>query len=135
MIEVDKALTREEPLARFIFESNKFSRSKNCVKPGAFLPEFYDGGHEASVSRVIDLDILSITELGKAIGVEKEKDLLAWGEILVKSVVDVGLGLRVDAEPPRHAAIIGWPATKPEQMSYAQRLAAAATLRLPASRA
>lgn len=46
-------------------------------------------------------------------------------------VFDVGLNVRPDNVPERHAAIIGWPGRKDEQLSLAQRFAAASALHLP----
>lgn len=65
------------------------------------------------------------------VGGPSGRTLKAWGNVLAGLVFDVGLDVRPDNVPERHAAIIGWPEQKDEQISLAQRLAEAATLHLP----
>lgn len=65
------------------------------------------------------------------VGEPGSRTLKAWGDVLAGAVFDVGLGVRPDNVPERHAAIVGWPERKDEQLSLAQRLAETATLRLP----
>ena len=67
------------------------------------------------------------------VGEPSDRTLQAWGDVLAGIVFDVGLDVRPDNVPERHAAIIGWPEQKDEQISLAQQLAEAATLRLPSS--
>ena len=51
-------------------------------------------------------------------------------DILASQVEVVGLRLKPDNVPERHAEIVGWPQAKDEQLSLAQQLAAVALLRL-----
>jgi len=69
--------------------------------------------------------------IGVEVGNPSGRGLKAWGDVLAGVAFDVGLNVRPDNVPERHAAIIGWPAQKDEQLSLAQRLAAEAALRLP----
>jgi hypothetical protein len=64
------------------------------------------------------------------VGGPSGRTLKAWGNVLVGLVFDVGLDVHPDNVPERHAAIIGWPEQKDEQISLAQQLAEAATLHL-----
>lgn len=66
------------------------------------------------------------------VGRESDRILKGWGDVVAGAVFDVGLDVRPDNVPERHAAIVGWPERKDEQLSLAQRLAAVATLNLPA---
>jgi len=101
---------------------------QNSVKPGAFLPS---RNRETSVFRTHGLDQYEIRAIGVEVGNPSDRELKAWGDVLAGIVFDVGLNVRPDNVPERHAAIIGWPAQKDEQLSLAQRLAADAALHLP----
>lgn len=119
---------REETLTRFIFSDRHFSAQQRRVKPGAFLPSKHR--LETSVFRAIGLDLEEIRAIGERVGQPSNRTLKAWGDVLASIVFDVGLNVRPDNVPERHAAIIGWPAQKDEQLSLAQRLAADAALYL-----
>jgi len=77
------------------------------------------------------LDRSEIRRIGDTVGGPSGRTLKAWGNVLAGVVFDVGLDVRPDNVPERHAAIIGWPEQKDEQISLAQQLAEAATLHLP----
>ncbi|MFZ1060418.1 MAG: hypothetical protein WAP47_14630 [Candidatus Rokuibacteriota bacterium] len=77
------------------------------------------------------LDQAEIRRIGGMVGEPSGRTLKAWGNVLAGVVFDVGLDVRPDNVPERHAAIIGWPEQKDKQISLAQRLAAAAALHLP----
>lgn len=83
--------------------------------------------------RTDGLDRAGIRRIGDTLGEQRARALKAWGDVLAGGVFDVGLGVRPDNVPERHAAIIGWPDQKDEQLSLAQRLAADAILQLPPS--
>ena len=125
----DQVPERGETLSRFIFSKSHFSATGHRVKPGAFLP--VGNPRETSVFRTDGLDPASIRRIGDPLGEQRAQVLKAWGGVLAGGVFDAGLGVRPDNVPERHAAIIGWPDQKDEQLSLAQRLAAAATLQLP----
>jgi hypothetical protein len=73
----------------------------------------------------------AIRQIGEEVGKPRNLTLKAWGDVLTGVVIDVGLHVRPDNVPERHAAIIGWPAQKDEQLSLTQQLAAAAAHHLP----
>lgn len=125
----DQAPGRGEVLSRFIFSKSHFSARDHRVKLDAFLP--VGDPLETSVYRTERLDRPGIRRIGDTLGELRERTLEAWGDVLASEVFDVGLEVHPDNVPERHAAIIGWPDQKDEQMSLAQRLAAAATLQLP----
>ena len=81
---------------------------------------------ECSVFGIQNLSDRRIWKLGNSI--IKKKSLKARAEVLSKYVKEVGLTLVKDNNPKRHANIIGWPATKPEQNFYAIKLARKAKL-------
>lgn len=114
-----------EKLARFVFESKKFTRNPPRIKHKAFHPDPIDMG--TSVSRIDGLDETTIWEIGDQAGERRQKRALARGEFLASSVKRIDLNVIVDEPPPRHALIIGWSTDKSEQMSKAQELAAQAT--------
>lgn len=128
-VRFDEVPDREENLARFIFSNTQFSLDPRRVKPGAFLPT--RDPLETSVFRTVGLDAGEVQRRGGMVGGLSDRNLKAWGDVLAGVVFHVGLGIRPDNDPERHAAIIGWPAQKDEQLSMAQQLAAAAIVRLP----
>ncbi len=80
---------------------------------------------------MIGLGRSEIQGLGEEVGRQREQPLRAWGNVLAGVVFDIGLQVRPDNRPERHAAIVGWPAEKHEQLSLAQQLAESASLHLP----
>jgi hypothetical protein len=128
-VRFDQAPTRGEALSRFIFSRSHFSPGQNRVKPGALLPS--KDSLETSVFRTVGLYPPEIQRIGNTVDEPSGPTLKAWGNVLAGIVFDVGLNVRPDNVPERHAAIIGWPQQKDEQISLAQQLAEAATLHLP----
>ena len=122
----DQVPERDEGLTRFIFSRNHFSSGR--VKPDAFLP--HRDTLETSVFRAIGMDPSGIRERGMMVGEKSGRSLKAWADVSAGVVFDAGLDVRPDNFPERHAAIIGWPRQKDEQISLAQQLAARATLSL-----
>jgi hypothetical protein len=51
-------------------------------------------------------------------------------ELTLAAVSEVGLKVKVDNKPPRHANIIGWPNQKSKQKLYALKLADKSSLLL-----
>lgn len=127
----DEVPEQSEILSRFIFSDSQFRRGRGEVKPGAFLPS--SKSLETSVFRAAGLNRNEIEAAGAVVGEPSGRALKAWGDVLAGAVFAVGLNVRPDNAPERHAAIIGWPDQKDEQLSLAQRLAEAATLQLPSS--
>lgn len=128
-IRFDQVPERGEVLSRFIFSTSHFRQRQGRVKPGAFLP--LKDTLETSVFRTVGLDHGEIRGIGDMVGEPSGRTLKGWGNVLTGVVFDIGLGVRPDNVPERHAAIIGWSEQKDEQISLAQQLAEAATLHLP----
>lgn len=101
------------------------------MKPAGFLPS--PDPLETSVFRVIGLGRSEIQRIGEDVGKLRQQALRAWGNVLTGTVFEIGLQVRPDNRPERHAAIVGWPGEKHEQLSLAQQLAESASLYLPAS--
>jgi len=95
------------------------------VKPGAFQP---DADTTTSVYRTVGLQESAIWKIGDEHAANGRPAAQARAELTVQQVRDVGLDLRADDPPPRHAVIINWPAAKDEWKSTSQELAALATL-------
>jgi hypothetical protein len=127
-VHFDRAPGRGEVLSRFIFSRRQFSPEQNRVKPTAFLPS--KESRETSVFRTGGLEPAEIRRIGDQLG--RDQALKAWGDVLAGAVFDIGLEVRPDNDPERHAAIVGWPEEKDQQLSLAQRLAADAVLRVAA---
>lgn len=117
-----------EPIARFIFSKNHFSRVNERVKPVAFIPH---PDIETSVFRIEDLLEDRLREIAKSVGAENKppREPFARAEVEVHVVVNAGLAVVADEPPPRHAEIVGWPRDdKSQQLEIAQSIAAAARL-------
>ena len=118
-----------EPLSRFIDESSKYRRSPPEAKGDAFEPSKRDG--TTSVFRVLGLAEEEIWELAVTqVAPYRGKRTLARAEINASRVWEVGLNLECDNDPPRHAAIAGWPEQKNERINKAQELARLSRLRI-----
>jgi len=119
-------LDPSEPLSRFLTQSGHFTTGR--VKPRAFLPG-PDG--TTSTFRTHGLTADEIWALGESLlAAPRGQHLYGSGDLSVSSVVDTGLSVDPDNDPPRHAGIVGWPEGKDARLSRAQRLAASASLRL-----
>ena len=117
-----------EPLSRFIFSRKHFSPEYKRVKADAFLPE--PTALETSVFRLLGLDAAQIQGIASAVAHASGRQFKARGDVLAGTVFTVGLAVRPDNTPERHASIVGWPNDKGQQLSLAQRIAAAATLHI-----
>ena len=99
------------------------------MKPQAFHPAPDD--HKTSVFRVQGLKEPKIWKLGEIyVARPRCKELHARADLSVADVVTIGLRVESKEPPRRHANIIDWPAEKSAMMSWAQEVAAGATLRL-----
>ena len=132
----------DEILARYIVAGQstrslrKYVRENNTVKPQLFLPYKHV---ELSVNRYRDCDESEIWNFGRAIAVYREKELHGLSDIAVASCTFEGLTvvakpIRDDAQGvpdnPNHADIEGFPSTKEDQLSLAEKLAASASDRI-----
>lgn len=117
-----------ESLGRYLPEESYFSRSKNAVKPKAFMPP---SDLKLSVFRIDGLSLKQIWEIGEQQVIQampQTKVLYGLANIKVAKVNEVSLSIDPDNRPMRHANIIGWPANKARRQSIAQELAAEAKL-------
>lgn len=95
-----------QPLARFVTESSKISRSS--VNSDLFKP---NRDLVLSVFRINDLKHSEVKDLGIDV-VRKHRTarrLHGWGEFPAAAVDEIGLKLVDDNNPPRHSYIEGWP--------------------------
>lgn len=93
------------------------------MRPKGVEPAALD--HRTAVFRVFGLQDSDIWHLGQEfVGEPQSKKVLARGDLLVEQITSLGLVLEIDDDPPRHAAIAGWPVEKDEWKSLSQELAA-----------
>jgi hypothetical protein len=120
-------VTPDEHLARCLTQSNHYHRVEWRVTERAFLPA-RDG--TTSVFRVDGLTDPQIWQLADkhVAGAPGGRRVEGTGTLVAHAVTDVGLRVEPDDDPPRHAAIVGWPDEKSDRKSRAQRLAEAARL-------
>jgi hypothetical protein len=118
-----------EVLSRFLFSKSRYSVEKARVKPSAFMPE--SRSLETSVFRTLGLKTAQIWALAERYVVaENGPGLHGCGQVLASAVYHLGLTVQADNTPPRHAAIVGWPAEKDKQQILALELAEKANLLL-----
>jgi hypothetical protein len=108
----------DEPIARFVLKEDRIRWLSDSpigrIREKQFEP---DKRNELSVFRVVNLEELSITDLGqKAVVSEKQPNLIGWGQFDASLVAQAFPGLHLDPTPdldwpthPRHANIKGWP--------------------------
>ena len=111
-------------LARFGTQSGHLAAS--LVKPKLFEP---NRSLELSVFRVEGLGSSDILPIGEDV-VRKHPQanrLYGWGEVNASDVLDTGLRIDYDDDPPRHANIAGWPQDKSQRLQIQQILASCAT--------
>jgi hypothetical protein len=126
-----KAVAPSEPLARYIFSSSHFKAANHEVLASAFIPSSPPKKVETSVSRIKGLSERKICSGGNEVGKISNRKLKAWAELLAESVTQAGAKTNPDPWPMRHAAIVGWPENKPEQMIIAGKMALRSKLKLP----
>ncbi len=97
------------------------------MKSSAFLPE--PNSLETSVFRTIGLNEKEIWTIGEYhVAQPRGHTLRGRGEVLTQVPRRLGLNVRPDNQPERHAAIVGWPVEKDRQQLLAIELAEEATL-------
>lgn len=118
-----------DPLSRFLKSKRQYSKEKNRVKEGAFLPP---QDRKLSVFQTKEMSEAAIWELGEEAFSASKKPVTLRGraDLSVSAVLKTNLKVEPDNDPPRHANIIGWPEEKSDQKSIAQELASEATLHL-----
>ena len=114
--------------ARFLFQSNHFSKANEIVRPSAFLPR----NGETSVFDIVDLEDADIRSVGDDVGVARGKPPKGRGEFQYDDAESVGLAFERDDIPPRHGNLVGWPddgsELKARQKAVAVALSARAVL-------
>jgi hypothetical protein len=115
-----------ERLSRFLVFRRWFNPEGEYVKAAAFQP---NQKLETSVFRTTDLNEATVWPLADAAVLNREGALLhGRADIFAGQVRAMGLGVRAQEPPPRHADLIGWSSEKDAQKSRAQQLSAAAKL-------
>ena len=130
---IPKKINGQEVIARYITSKRWYSRTKNVVKPQAFMPP---PDLRLSVFRIDNLSEPEIWKIGfeKVIAkMNQHKNLHGRADIRALNILETNLQINPDNIPPRHASIIGWPELKEERKSIAQELAAKASLSLHTS--
>lgn len=115
----------EEPLSRFIFDSDKVNQAGR-VKDGAFLPSHGANDRlETSVCRVEDLPEDTVWKIGQA--TRPDRSLKGRADFTCATVLEANLYTLPDAEGtfPEHAVILGWPEEKEKQKLLARAIAKA----------
>ena len=125
---IPETVRDEEPIVRYIIDSKHFQRSKNSVKPDAFLP--HGDPPETSVFRIDRLDETEIWEIGNSIAKKRERTLKARADFEARSIAGTPLRFHADDDPPRHANIVGWPIEKAHRLQLSLEIAQKATLRI-----
>jgi hypothetical protein len=122
-------VANDEMLARFILFSRWF-REDRTIRPDAFIPHPYP---DLSVTRHTGISETQLWQFGEQVAQETERTLYGRSDVLGQAVRNVKL--EPVAAPmqdnPNHVNIVGWPATKAEQKSFAQKLAANASPLVP----
>ena len=114
----------EELLARFIVNSNEM-RADGTVRPQLFLPYKQV---TLSVNRHRDGTLIEIWSIGQQVAAERGKTLYGRADVRANSCRIAPLDVvpqPILPHNPNHADIVGYPARKDEQLSLAEKLAAA----------
>lgn len=115
----------EEPLSRFIFDSDKVNQAGR-VKDGAFLPSYGENNRlETSVCRTEGLDADTIWAIGR--GTRPDRTLKGRADFLTETVIEQSLHVVADTQGTfaEHAVILGWPSDKLAQKVVAREIARA----------
>jgi hypothetical protein len=119
------AISAEEWLARFIVFSGWIRSSNQTVKSDAFIPP---PNLDLSVTRHKGLPEEALWGIGQQVANARPAMLYGRADVTAAEVRRHKLEVEPRPVPENlnHASIIGWPADKPAQKSFAQELAAAA---------
>jgi hypothetical protein len=115
-----------DPLARFLLESGRYTRRPPRVKKQAFMPSPQG---DLSVFDVRGLSDDETASIGREwVAQSQGPEVHGWATVLAETVEVQRLSVNLDNSPPRHANIVGWPVNKEDQKLIAQALADAAQL-------
>ncbi len=108
------SIAADEPLARFVHESNKFNKSG--AKPGAFMPP---ANGLLSVARHPKEPLDGLRFLAEEFlpGV----DVYGAAMLSAGDALNTGLSVIPEEPPPRHANITGWPTSSDPELQKAAR--------------
>lgn len=125
-------ISEEEPICRYLFQSNHYSALNGRVKYSAFLP--LNG--ETSVFRIKNLTEEEVWEIGKTeVADRRNQPLKARGDVIASSIYIEGLSLEPETSLHQlHANMINWPEVKSEQILIATKIAESAKLHINPSR-
>lgn len=128
-------VTDDEPLARYIFSNQHFSKNHKRIKRQAFMPP--SGKDKVSVMRCKDFPNTPLIKYGQLLADQRESSLKAIASILTKEVRSIP-PLNVEADQskgqhPRHAHIINMDYSKAKHRDLAQDLASKAKVLWPHS--
>lgn len=119
-----------EDCSRFIFNDKEIGKdqSPHYVKGLAFEPR--RDSLETSVFRIAGLDRIGLWGLGQEVHQTRPKNphLFGGAILAIEAIIQIGLQVRADETPLRHAAIVGWPTDKARRMLLAKQIAAEAKL-------
>lgn len=109
-------------LARFAVQSNHFKSGQ--INPKLFRP---NKEMQVSVFRIEDKTKEDIIEEGKNVVSEHKTSatLYGWAKIAAKEVLQIGLEVDDDDDPPGHSNIVGWPEDEGKILRYQQDLSKA----------
>ena len=126
IISLSDTVHQREQLTRFLKTKRQIKRSTNKPAKEALIPR--KGETELSVFRTDELTLDEIWSIGDSIIQGTEHRIHGGANLIAEQVLELGLGLRADNEPPRHANITGFPMEKFERQDIANELAEVATL-------
>jgi hypothetical protein len=106
---------------RYVYDDRQINQ-QGYLKYQAFMPSNRDG--KLSTYRKANRSDEMIWLHANSI--RSDKEALARGELQVQRVIDVGLQLDPDDDPPGHVNIEGWPQERDKQMLFAQKMVAIA---------
>lgn len=105
---LSKNVQNDEPLARYIFSKNNFSKENKKIKRNAFMPP--KNKNTISVIRHKDCSEVDILKIGKIMGENRSASLKAYCSVLTKEVREINdLDVQSDTnnnQHKRHANII-----------------------------
>jgi hypothetical protein len=110
-------------LSRFLTSERHYSKKDKRVKPNAFLPGDDRVTSTYHSTGLAEDDIWSLARTHVRV-----HRIYGRGDVTVSSVMAAGLAVDPDYEPARHVNITGWPEDVADHLSFAQSLAAEATL-------
>ena len=125
-----ESVLNNEPLARYIFDKEHFSKEKKRIKRQAFMPP--KGKNTVSVIRYTSCPRDCILKIGKQIGVARERKLKAVASLLTEDALSIN-NLKVEADTGgshhrRHANIVFSDYVDAKKRQIAQDLAQKASL-------